>query len=1555
MARVDVRSAAILLVGLGLAATASRPQQAAAQVSHWQQLRPSGLAPQALQWPAEAYDPVGHRMILFGGTDQTVDFNDVWALRLDAGQEAWAKLRPYGQAPTARRGAAAAFDPASNRYVLFGGFSDVRSVYWDDTWLVDLATGDGRWVKHDPAAPHPPGRREPTLVYQHLDGPEPVERLILFGGYNATFDFNDVWAFDLRPGQEGWTQLSPCGTKPGQRDGHAAVYDAAHQRMIVYGGWDRRPTLRTIGDTWALDLTPGAECWSELRPDGTTIPSMGWSSAVYDACPGQERDLIFGGFNNSANRSSSDVWSLTLEPRAEVMSRLEVTGARPRPRDSHAAVYDPRGRRMIIYSGWDGPGDLLRDVWALDLTVCDTLVPTATLTAVPPIGPTSTPTAEVTGTETMPVPTPSPSPSPTATPIESTPTPGSCADTDEPNDEWNQAKLLEVGQLQTHRFSRPGDVDFVKLVAEAGRRYRIRTLDLAPEVDTRLYLYDTDGQSLLTWNDDDPASAPASVIDWTCPAAGSYFLKVTNLDPAAGGCSLTYAIQAVADGAPTPTPTEPPSAHTIYLPLAHNGALPGLPPPLPALVCNPGFESGRLDEGAIRWALSPAPAAKLDGTLRLTLAMLHGGQARPSGPTTLPAPLSASGFARVYPHTPIRVLVTTSDAGALRRLGARVHAAVGHIVVAEVAAGRLDDLARLPSVQRIEVPREATPNNDLAGADIRLPAAFARSGTRGAGVIVGLIDSGIDFTHPSFIDAVGRTRIRALLDLGMPGDVDADGDFDGPGPGGGTLYLEDDINRALEAEASGRSRLYAVGAVAAIPDGASVESVLDIPADDAVTIETLHLRLVYSHWRLNDVAITLVAPDGSPHSILRPTAPVDTSLTAVYELSSLAGRSTSGRWSLHVRDENADGLGGTLRNWRLIINRPVPLDDFTGHGTYVAGSAVGDDAAVGEPAPGPFAGTAPEADILVVRGYRQATTILDDDTILGMQWIDQVATSRSQPYVINISHATVLGAHDGTSPVERAIDALVGPGKPGRAVVVSLGSSGARRAHAGGAFGLGTDAVDLAIAAGVTEVRLGIALDETAGATFGIEFPGGPDVVCTTADERGQDVRSDCGRMAVAPGDPWRMIVLQRGQDVLNRGWLLWSGGQSGGAQQVELLMSAEAAPAVLEGAWRLRLEGARGRWDAWATAGEPFVNGDNRMTVMVPGTARNAITAGNHATRVEWTDATGARQTEPGQPGALAPSSSRGPTRDGRTKPDLTAPGEWIIGARAGRMTVTNRSRISDRHRIAGGTSQSGAIVSGAVALLLSLPEGRTWDAQRLRDLLQASARRDAFTGAQPDPNAWGMGKLDLLAAMELALPEPRPSPSSMPTATPTVTPTVPRPTPTPTATDRPPGACWQSGGELPASVVRELDDGLLPLAGQFAAVLGDPASGDGRPGGRPVPSGSAWIEQTVAVPNTAAPLLQFGYRLVTYDVAADDLGRARDAFRVEIDGQEAFQDGNRDTTVPGARYAIGWRNAQVDLSPWRGRTVVLRLANWNGRDPAAGAEAYNTWTYVDAVMILP
>lgn len=64
---------------------------------------------------------------------------------------------------------------------------------------------------------------------------------------------------------------------------------------------------------------------------------------------------------------------------------------------------------------------------------------------------------------------------------------------------------------------------------------------------------------------------------------------------------------------------------------------------------------------------------------------------------------------------------------------------------------------------------------------------------RGQGVVIGVVDSGIDYTHPAFLDEFGNTRILRIWDQTSTAGNPPEGFLYG------TEYTEDDINRALHS------------------------------------------------------------------------------------------------------------------------------------------------------------------------------------------------------------------------------------------------------------------------------------------------------------------------------------------------------------------------------------------------------------------------------------------------------------------------------------------------------------------------------------------------------------------------------------------------------------------------------------------------------------------------------------------------------------------------------------------------------------------------------------
>jgi hypothetical protein len=136
----------------------------------------------------------------------------------------------------------------------------------------------------------------------------------------------------------------------------------------------------------------------------------------------------------------------------------------------------------------------------------------------------------------------------------------------------------------------------------------------------------------------------------------------------------------------------------------------------------------------------------------------------------------------------------------------------------------------------------------------------------------------------------------------------------------------------------------------------------------------------------------------------------------------------------------------------------------------------------------------------------------------------------------------------------------------------------------------------------------------------------------------------------------------------------------------------------------------------------EPAAYGDYRyISITDPGNADGVITVGS------------THRMLPHNYG-VSYFSSRGPTGDGRTKPDLVAPGERI-----------DSCALNDYFETMDGTSMAAPHVSGAAALLLSRHRELIGQPRRVKEILCRTA-----TDLGREPRFQGAGMVDVLRALQ-------------------------------------------------------------------------------------------------------------------------------------------------------------------------------------------------------------
>ncbi len=184
----------------------------------WAQRTPA-TRPSARVAGGSAYDSARGRVVLFGGYNGTSGYlADTW----EWDGTTWVS-RTSTTNPPGRELAGMAYDSARGRVVLFGGFRWPPGEAYDDTWEWD----GNVWIQRTPAT-SPSARYGAAMAYDSRRG-----RVVLFGGMAIGLPdcLVDTWEWDGNT----WVQRTPA-TSPGPRDAAASAYDSARGRVVLFGG-----------------------------------------------------------------------------------------------------------------------------------------------------------------------------------------------------------------------------------------------------------------------------------------------------------------------------------------------------------------------------------------------------------------------------------------------------------------------------------------------------------------------------------------------------------------------------------------------------------------------------------------------------------------------------------------------------------------------------------------------------------------------------------------------------------------------------------------------------------------------------------------------------------------------------------------------------------------------------------------------------------------------------------------------------------------------------------------------------------------------------------------------------------------------------------------------------------------------------------------------------------------------------------------------------------------------------------------------------------------------
>lgn len=418
-----------------------------------------------------------------------------------------------------------------------------------------------------------------------------------------------------------------------------------------------------------------------------------------------------------------------------------------------------------------------------------------------------------------------------------------------------------------------------------------------------------------------------------------------------------------------------------------------------------------------------------------------------------------------------------------------------------------------------------------------------------------------------------------------------------------------------------------------------------------------------------------------------------------------------------------------------------PLDTSR-HGTHVMGIAAGDGSGTGGAVlPFTYVGMAPKADLVAVKTDFLSTT----DIVDGVQYIFDVAADMGCDAVANLSLGVRLGPHDGTSPFELAMNALTGPGR----IIVAASHNWRQLAKHAEVFATSGQNAATVVVTGASDptgyFKADGYYDVSEELTIMVTSPNGMVVGPIALDTENAEY----------PGT------------VTSDGQIYVYNGLAGSYSAVHPEVYVEVrnlAGTNANGTWTITFAPVNtttfgGEVDMWlenAGLNASFDAGNQPLEERVsePANAPDVIAVGGFSTREFYFACNGDSTSHPEEaspPGTLYQRSNPGPSRDGRVKPDITAPAVWIASTSSFDVPVScpapggsPTSYLPDglQHRMGAGTSMATPHVAGAAALILQ--HGGTRTPGFVKSYLAGNAIVDAFTGTVPNSD-WGFGKLNV------------------------------------------------------------------------------------------------------------------------------------------------------------------------------------------------------------------
>lgn len=470
--------------------------------------------------------------------------------------------------------------------------------------------------------------------------------------------------------------------------------------------------------------------------------------------------------------------------------------------------------------------------------------------------------------------------------------------------------------------------------------------------------------------------------------------------------------------------------------------------------------------------------------------------------------------------------------------------------------------------------------------------------------------------------------------------------------------------------------------------------------------------------------------------------------------------------SIYTKSQIEDEINGITQETIPNTDHDPTNRGALGHGTHVAGISAG------------INGMAPKAEIIAVSTLWSSASIID-----GIKYIIDEAIKANKPCVVNLSLGSMFDLHDGNGARARSYEALANYRPEGSIICAAAGNSGSSFVHWGN---FSTDTMTSVYVYG-DPLTLVMAIPDSMLDSIRFRVTGYNGVYDYKKDSFDSlefyraskwitpgKIEEDSfyeelfykGMFEVGSVVEAKVRKLQAGSE--HRMFIL----QIDDKADIDLRQDPPKANGL--DLFRIDVEGST-TFNSWLMAvsytysgslarfaknpealGAPSVDRyqkpDNDFTIISPAVYKETFAVGSYVNLWQYYDVLGQRQPPRWArkaSGSLSTFSSKGPSVDGRTLPEITAPGQNVISAIPDYYSGWSPKVKDGTYAVSSGTSMSTPVVAGAVALYLEQNPNATL--ADVRDAFLNNTHEDEHTnsnGSLPN-NYWGYGKLDVYRVM--------------------------------------------------------------------------------------------------------------------------------------------------------------------------------------------------------------